>query len=64
MSGFRGHFQFVSSALHGKLEVLKLLLVECEYDINDQDSCGNSALFDAVIGKHVDCLKLLLEYKV
>ena len=52
------------TALYGRLETLQLLLSECNYDINAQDSCGTSPLFDAIIGEHVECVQELLKSKV
>ena len=56
-------FRFIclSIALHGNLEVVKILHERCTYDVNSADSCGVCPLMDAARGNHMGVVTYLVE---
>ncbi|TSK13302.1 Ankyrin repeat domain-containing protein 16 [Bagarius yarrelli] len=50
-----------TAALHGCLEVVKILLERCDYKPDEKDSCGVTPFMDAVRNGHLSVAKLLLE---
>lgn len=46
----------------GKFELVKRLIEEENYDVNDQDNAGNSSLHEAALNGHYDIVKLLLNH--
>ena len=45
----------------GKYDVVKNMIEEGGYDINDQDNAGNTALHEAALQGHIDIVELLIE---
>ncbi|KAL7882570.1 hypothetical protein SRHO_G00002280 [Serrasalmus rhombeus] len=50
-----------TAAMHGCLEVVKILLEKCAYKPDEKDSCGVTPFMDAVRNGHLAVAKLLLE---
>ena len=51
-----------TAALHGHLNVLKLLLIDQSNSVlNSRDNCGSTPFMEAVIADHLDIVKYLLE---
>lgn len=50
-----------TAAMHGCLEVVKILLDRCVYKSDEKDSCGVTPFMDAVRNGHLAVAKLLLE---
>ena len=50
------------AALHGRLEVVQLLLQRCDYEADPRDSSGVTPLMDAARGGHVKVLQSLLQH--
>ncbi|XP_066525269.1 ankyrin repeat domain-containing protein 16 isoform X2 [Hoplias malabaricus] len=50
-----------TAAMHGCLEVVKILLERCAYEPDEKDSCGVTPFMDAVRNGHLAVAKLLLE---
>ncbi|KAF4079768.1 hypothetical protein AMELA_G00182050 [Ameiurus melas] len=50
-----------TAAMHGCLEVVKILLERCDYRPDEKDSCGVTPFMDAVRNGHLALAKLLLE---
>lgn len=46
----------------GNYDVAKKLLEEDDYDVNDQDNAGNTALHEAALNGHLDLVKLLVKH--
>lgn len=46
----------------GKYDVAKRLIEEEDYDVNDQDNAGNSALHEAALNGHLSIVKLLISH--
>lgn len=56
---------FNSLALHGHLEIVKLLTERSEKDTQDmKDTCGTTALMDAIRAGHVSIARYLVDAKV
>lgn len=45
----------------GKYDVVKKMIEEGGYDINDQDNAGNTALHEAALQGHIEIVELLIE---
>ncbi|EJS43321.1 hos4p [Saccharomyces arboricola H-6] len=45
----------------GKFDVVKKMIEEGGYDINDQDNAGNTALHEAALQGHIEIVELLVE---
>ena len=50
------------AALHGRLEVVQLLLERCDYEADPRDTSGVTPLMDAARGDHVNVLQSLLQH--
>ncbi|XP_017349802.1 ankyrin repeat domain-containing protein 16 isoform X1 [Ictalurus punctatus] len=50
-----------TAAMHGCLEVVKILLERCDYKPDEKDSCGVTPFMDAVRNGHLGVAKLLLD---
>ena len=51
-----------TAALHGHLNVLKLLLIDQTNSVlNSRDNCGSTPFMEAIIADHLDIIKYLLE---
>ncbi|KAF5901454.1 Rab GDP dissociation inhibitor beta, partial [Clarias magur] len=50
-----------TAAMHGCLDVVKILLERCDYKPDERDSCGVTPFMDAVRNGHLCIAKLLLE---
>ena len=58
-------FPHLTSALHGRLEVVQMLLERCGFEVGCRDSSGVIPLMDAARGDHVEVVQCLLKhYKV
>ena len=49
------------SALHGRLEAVKILLTRGHYEPDTTDCCGTTPLMDALRSGHVDIADLLIQ---
>lgn len=52
-----------TAAMHGCIDVVKILLERCGYDPDCKDSCGVTPFMDAVQNGHLHIAQLLLEKK-
>ncbi|KAE8616678.1 hypothetical protein XENTR_v10008855 [Xenopus tropicalis] len=52
-----------TAAMHGRFEVMELLLERCNYDPDCKDSCGITPFMDAVQNGHLSIAQLLIEKK-
>ncbi|KAJ6666301.1 hypothetical protein lerEdw1_000573 [Lerista edwardsae] len=50
-----------TAAMHGCLEVVKVLLERCDYEPDSRDKCGVTPFMDAIQSGHLDIAELLLE---
>ncbi|KAM6984723.1 ankyrin repeat domain-containing protein 16 [Aplochiton taeniatus] len=50
-----------TAAMHGRIEVVRILLQRCGYAPDSRDSCGVTPFMDAVRNGHILVAKLLLE---
>nr|XP_039248464.1 ankyrin repeat domain-containing protein 16-like [Styela clava] len=49
-----------TAAMHGKKEVLDILMQKCDSRLDEQDSCGSTPLMEAVKGGHLHLAKNLI----
>ncbi|RDD43839.1 Ankyrin repeat domain-containing protein 16 [Trichoplax sp. H2] len=50
-----------TAALHGNLEIVKILLDRCSYPIDIADRCGTTPFMDAIKGDHVNLARTLAQ---
>ncbi|XP_028417540.1 ankyrin repeat, PH and SEC7 domain containing protein secG-like isoform X2 [Dendronephthya gigantea] len=58
-----GHTALHIAASHGHEECIRVLITKCGADMNIEDKFGYTPLFNAIITRHVQCAKLLLQHK-
>ena len=48
-----------TAAMHGRTAAVELMLERCQYDVDCADSCGSTALMDALRGGYTETAKVI-----